>query len=299
MKVKGNTGTVSFDGQTISIIHNRQTAKAVGNREFSIPVHSIAAVGLNFVEKLANGVFSLSVLYPDGNESGIKTSASKTNESPYNVVVTPSQKKKFEELVNEIAKAINAPYLTFPLTSELHGSPGLPTSSLSIHRTYGKAISTFGGDDAASLILYKDAISNGTHIKPLTGVTARLETGTEVESRVTATRVVAFGIFALALKKKTGGEKYITIEGPDFLWTAETQPKRIKEAMAFLHKVDDQLRQHAPHQAASLESGGTSPIAPKVSSSIAEELQKLAQLRDSGVLTEEEFSAAKTRMLGF
>ena len=59
--------------------------------------------------------------------------------------------------------------------------------------------------------LSEDSISKGLETKPLNDVTARLESGSELQARVTMTRLVALGVFAFAAKKKKGGEKYLTI----------------------------------------------------------------------------------------
>lgn len=51
---------------------------------------------------------------------------------------------------------------------------------------------------------------------PLAGLTARVEDSGTLNRRITATRLVAFGVFALAApKKQDDRELYLTIEGPD------------------------------------------------------------------------------------
>lgn len=96
------------------------------------------------------------------------------------------------------------------------------------------------------LHLYGDRIVNinakkETHA--LDGVTARLESGSELESRVTATRLVALGVFAFAAKKKSGGESWLTIEGPDFFWTLKVDRDKRAAAQKFAAAVNQQSRQ--------------------------------------------------------
>lgn len=291
MEVKGYTGVVNFDGQTVSIMRKGLAAMANGSKGVAVPIQSVVAVELNNVVLLTNGVFSLSVLRPDGSESGIKTTVNQAAESPYNVVVTHGQKKKFEELVAEISKAIVGPRTPFADADEQEKATGLLASAISVNRTYGEELGSFKGDDGTSLTLYANGIGNGAEIKSLDDVSARLEAGSEVQSRITATRLLAIGVFALAFKKKSGGEKYVTIEGPDFLWTAEVKAKRVEKAMTFVHKVSAQAKLHTLSQSETLESNA-SPT------TMADELKRLAELRDSGVLTEEEFAAAKSKLLG-
>lgn len=95
---------------------------------------------------------------------------------------------------------------------------------------------TFG-----NYLLRRDSIEKvggkdrGKH--PLQGVTAVVESGEALQSRVTATRILAIGVFALAAKKKSGGESYLTIEGPGFAWVEEVDRKKRADAVAFAAKV--------------------------------------------------------------
>ena len=107
-------------------------------------------------------------------------------------------------------------------------------------------VATFGIKD--QVVLYKDAIHRVSEVAghhPLDGVSARVEDGNALESRVTATRLVALGVFAFAAKKKRGGEAFLTIEGPDFFWAIEVDRKKKGDAMKFAAKINDQVRKHA------------------------------------------------------
>ena len=69
-----------------------------------------------------------------------------------------------------------------------------------------------------------------------------VEDGEELSSRVTMTRLVTLGVFALAAKKKTGGEKFLTIESPDIFWTIEVPRKNVGAAQRFIGDIEQQRR---------------------------------------------------------
>jgi hypothetical protein len=110
-----------------------------------------------------------------------------------------------------------------------------------------KPIATYGGF-TDPIELRKDTIKRvigtaseaGEH--SLHGVTARVEEATALESRVTMTRLVAFGVLAFAAKKKTGGQSFLTIEGPDFLWAIEVDRKAKLDATKFANAINAQVK---------------------------------------------------------
>ena len=71
----------------------------------------------------------------------------------------------------------------------------------------------------------------------LDSVVIELDEGSALESRFTATRIFLVGVFALAFKKKKGGEKFLLIFGEDFQWLVEVPRKRINDATEFVHQV--------------------------------------------------------------
>lgn len=154
-------------------------------------------------------------------------------------------------------------------------------TSTDIIRNVGESVSSseFG------FKLNKDSIKKGIETKSLKNVIARIETGSELQTRVTMTRLLALGVFAFAAKKKKGGEKYLTIEGPDFVWTAEIKRDRkdINKAMNFVSQINTNSKIFS-------NSSKSSP-------SIAEELKKFKELLDSGAITQEEFEMQKAKLL--
>lgn len=107
----------------------------------------------------------------------------------------------------------------------------------------GRKVAAFEADKQ-KFTLYEHAIDKDGEEQPLTDVTARLEAGEELQSRVTATRLVLLGVFALAAKKKSGGTKFLTIEGPEFMWGAEVDRKSIKDAQKFTLAVNNQVKKN-------------------------------------------------------
>ena len=72
----------------------------------------------------------------------------------------------------------------------------------------------------------------------LAGATVELSTGSDLQKRVTLTRVLAVGVFALALKKKRGGEMFLLINGPHFTWLEEVPAKKVTAARRFAAQVE-------------------------------------------------------------
>jgi transcription initiation factor TFIID subunit TAF12 len=64
-------------------------------------------------------------------------------------------------------------------------------------------------------------------------------------------------------------------------------------------QADDE-QQSAPedHAPAEQETAAPAPLAPTGDASVGDQLQQLATLRDQGVLSDEEFTAAKSKLLG-
>ena len=95
------------------------------------------------------------------------------------------------------------------------------------------------------MILSKKCIihtQSGDGPKPLEGVVARIEEGRELESRLTLTRLALLGVFALAAPMRKGGERFVTIEGPDFIWCMEVKRKKAGDAVRFVAKVNQQVK---------------------------------------------------------
>ena len=110
-----------------------------------------------------------------------------------------------------------------------------------------RPISFFFSAKDGALYLYPDRLEKkgggSVETLPLSQLEGvRLEDGEELSSRVTMTRLVTLGVFALAAKKKTGGEKFLTIESPDIFWTIEVHRKNIGAAQRFIGDIEQQRR---------------------------------------------------------
>jgi len=121
-----------------------------------------------------------------------------------------------------------------------------------------------------------------------------VETEQEATRRLTATRMLAVGVFALAIPKKTPGSVLITIDtdqGPLIFErekaTKATVLRQMGPAMVMINK------------AVSARPEPIDPPAPAAlpPPSVADELEKLVRLRDSGALTADEFDRQKRRLL--
>lgn len=106
----------------------------------------------------------------------------------------------------------------------------------------GRKVAKFKGDDGTEFTLYQHTIKCGREEHKLDGVDAVVEEGSALQSRFTATRIFLLGVFALAFKKRKGGEKWLGIMGPDFAWVAKADRKHIGDAMKFATAVNNQVR---------------------------------------------------------
>lgn len=114
----------------------------------------------------------------------------------------------------------------------------------------------------------------------------------EVNRRVTVTRLLAVGIFAFALKKKNKDqESYITLElidGQEVILFVDN--KALMALRAKLAKVISAVKQ------TSASTQSHSPQTPSTGN-VADELVKLASLKEQGILTQAEFDTEKSKIL--
>lgn len=108
----------------------------------------------------------------------------------------------------------------------------------------------------------------------------------EVNRRVTVTRMLAVGLFAFALKKKKEEkESFITLvlsSGQEAVFHLDD-----KSPLALKSKLSSVISQ--------VKQGAKSQKAPN--SGVAEELSKLAELKDKKIISEEEFQKQKNKLL--
>jgi multidrug efflux pump subunit AcrA (membrane-fusion protein) len=70
---------------------------------------------------------------------------------------------------------------------------------------------------------------------------ARVESAADVRRRVTATRVLAIGVFAL-VAKKAAGHVYLTVEAPGYEFMVEVPVKKEADARAFAASINNAAR---------------------------------------------------------
>lgn len=129
---------------------------------------------------------------------------------------------------------------------------------------------------------------SGDIVKDVVGVHATVETGEQLRSRTTLARMLLVGPFAFALKKHSGGERFFTVEGPDFVWAVEVGIDQANEAVEFATLVNNEAKSRTSAKI-------TTPRSSQPD--IIDRLERLANLKAEGALTDEEFTAAKRIIL--
>lgn len=114
----------------------------------------------------------------------------------------------------------------------------------------------------------------------------------EVNRRVTVTRLLLVGIFAFALKKKNKDkEAYLTIElsdGQEVIFFVDNKsPMELRTKLA---RAVSQVKQAGASNKVQINQHVTH-------GSVADELAKLASLKDKGILTQAEFDNEKSKLM--
>lgn len=156
-------------------------------------------------------------------------------------------------------------------------------------------------DKAAGITArFTDVAMTATHLvvggqrHPLAGLAARVEDAGQLNRRITATRIMTTGPFALAWRKRRDDRSvFLTVEGPGVAVVREIKVKNTPGAPAaarlFAAKVNAASGVLGPAE-------GATAVAP--AQDLGGQLAELARLREADALTGEEFAAAKARLLG-
>lgn len=156
----------------------------------------------------------------------------------------------------------------------------------------------FGSEKFGGIKITSKEIQHKDGSGPIAGAHAIVDTAGEIDKRFTATRLLLTGPFALAWrKKKDKRELYIAVEGDGFAFVEEVDPKKGAEARKFAAKINS-LSAKASKAAPAVEPDEATPPVPQVTPDLADQLTKLATLRDQGILSDEEFAAQKAKLLG-
>lgn len=117
----------------------------------------------------------------------------------------------------------------------------------------------------------------------------QVESATDAKRRYTATRMLGLGIFALAAPKRTPGSALITIDTVDGPIILEKEKCEVPRALQIVSKPMALINEFATGRVSTDRASG--------GSTISDEITKLAEMHASGVLTDDEFSAAKRELL--
>jgi hypothetical protein len=91
----------------------------------------------------------------------------------------------------------------------------------------------------AGITVEGDTISHKDGSGPIVGATATVDSAGEIDKRITATRLMLAGPFALAMrKKKDHRELYLTVAGSGFGFVVEVDPKDGLEARRFAARIN-------------------------------------------------------------
>lgn len=77
----------------------------------------------------------------------------------------------------------------------------------------------------------------------IVGADIELEDGEALKKRVRVSHVLMLGVFALATKKKSGGELWLAISGPEFAWLHEVSHKDAAKAREFVRACKQRQRE--------------------------------------------------------
>lgn len=295
---EGYSGQISVEDDTVVLSRRGVAAKLLG---FSgdlrrIPLAAISDVALTPATRMQNGTIRLGL----GGEP--PPSANDVNDR--NVVLfRHKDNDEFSQLFENLQHAVQVNREQGIDPSSVEFDEGKASMSERLQAKSGSMKAAQAGASRGRTLatfsvfeLYQDRIvkvrgeDSGSH--SLTGVSARVETAEELQRRVTATRMLATGLFAFALKKKTGGTSYLTIEGSGFAWVEDVDRKKKDDAVKFAAKVRGAV---SGVEAAMPPSPSSAQASPSVD--VTDQLRKLSELHSEGILTDEEFAAKKADLL--
>ena len=102
-------------------------------------------------------------------------------------------------------------------------------------------------ENFAGMALGADTISLDGETRSLAGVTATLDVSGNINRRITATRLVATGVLALAWRKaQDDRELWLLVDGPDFQWVMRIAAKGEAAARAYAARINTAARGSRP-----------------------------------------------------
>jgi Short C-terminal domain/Domain of unknown function (DUF4429) len=333
MDFNGYNGTIAVNGDQLTITHSGFAARTGGlvrDQPREIPLRAISGVNFKEATRLVNGWLTLGL----GGAEPVRLSGGTAPSDANTVMFRHQQKDDFEKLRDLLLSVIekNQEAGVDPSTVAFDGpqqtrlermqdkkeksADGVQQARLErmqdkkeksadgpqqtrLERMHDKMEKFAEGAGLArgfGITLYSDRIEKGqgkhAESHPLVGVSAQVESAEELHRRITVTRLALTGVFAFALRKKAGGTSFLTVEGPGFAWVEEVDRKQKQQAVVFAAKV-----RAAATSLPKDDPADSQPIEPQAAD-VTDQLRKLGELHAAGILTDAEFSAKKTELLG-
>jgi len=138
------------------------------------------------------------------------------------------------------------------------------------------------------IIIEDDQIVLRNKTMALAGARASVDSMGEVKRQFAPAKLMAFGLLG-ATKKVDARDLVFAIEATDDGVVWKINPDDQMKARQFAMKINTLAKQAEPE--------GRGPESVGANGDIPDQIRKLAGLRDSGVLTSEEFDAKKTELL--
>lgn len=91
--------------------------------------------------------------------------------------------------------------------------------------------------------VYKGNSKTRFHLTDITSI--ELANGSDLHHRLTLTRLALVGVFAFGLKKRAGGQKYLTIETDETLVAVQVPHKRIPKAQELITLVRQEQKENS------------------------------------------------------
>jgi hypothetical protein len=295
-EIKVHDGTLSWDESGVELSYSwaADSAKKAAGKQRRLPYTAIAAVEMEAPHGITPGWVRF---VPVGHTGALP----EPKKDPNALLFSQGKAwKSFETEAEDLRSRVAAAVDKQPDPALLVSAPASRGGG-SFSERLGQAKAGVSARRASfnGITVTADRIQSHDGSGPLPGATARVESAGEITSRLSATRLVAFGPLALLARKKVDlRELYLTVEGDGFSIVRKLDPKKDGEnARRFAAEVNALAGAAgrpatAPRAVAAPADSATVPPADPI-----EQIQRLAQLRDAGVITTEEFEAKKAELL--
>jgi len=270
MNIHAYGSDVALDGTTLTVTASGRMGRgALGTDRRTIDVTTLEALSLTPGNPAKNGRLEL----VDARGKTVVHFRRKTNDE---------MKALFAELV-----AVAPAGVAEVSTGDAPIFKGDEDAATAKHHAVARLRVQEGGFGGSNWQLYPDSIQTHDGEFPLTHeVTATV--ADEVKRQFAPAKMLALGVFGVTKKR---GAIYITVEGESFHTFGTLTSKDDKSARKFAAEVN-KLAKQQPAPATPPAPAAAEPLDP------ADQVRKLAALRDDGLITAEEYEAKKKELLG-